>query len=656
VTWGHKESDLAASVTLNVEGVDYIFIRSKSGAECNSVKGKVVGHTEVSNFAADLLGADVRTASALMLASQSGLRGALDEGPAAVSMLMAKLADFDLIDRLLENASKQLLLGSDAPIRGKIEAAKGEMEAAYDAMPPSDEIPMLRRHLEEKKARLQEYSSHLENVLIPATTTAWEAFQQAQQRNAERAALESRREQLQRELAGIERHLTEDRKTAASGPANHEIDEARAALARAENSEEAVKAFTTVKSLPAYPDVFWEGPKDSFLAELSRLNSELARVQSEWDSLRKQKESAKRELVDPASGVCKVCGSVLRSPEDIRAHNERVQKKIADIDTEIEKANAARIAVSTEIRALQDVQKAAAPFEKVAGAFRNTGWPVEIDDSVYPPRVTWTGEEPVKIDADAARQNLARLQRAKDEAHKAAGRVMVHEEMRKGILEKISGLDQQIQDRPVIDTTPLESAWQAALEAEQEQRNRCEVAQAEVISTEMTISQREKEMAEAKARVEFIRARLAEYEDDLKKIVFNNNLVKKLRTLKPAITDMLWNQVLAAVSTFFSQLRGQQSVVTKTNDGFRVNGQSVDSLSGSTLDILALAIRVALTKTFIPHASFIVLDEPAHGADETRTGNILGFLASVGFQQTLLASHDPLSEAVADNVIVLETP
>jgi ABC-type Mn2+/Zn2+ transport system ATPase subunit len=62
---------------------------------------------------------------------------------------------------------------------------------------------------------------------------------------------------------------------------------------------------------------------------------------------------------------------------------------------------------------------------------------------------------------------------------------------------------------------------------------------------------------------------------------------------------------------------------------------------------------VALTKTFVPHATFMTLDEPAHGCDMERTGNVLGFLSGVGFEQVLLASHDELSEAVADQVIAL---
>ena len=100
-------------------------------------------------------------------------------------------------------------------------------------------------------------------------------------------------------------------------------------------------------------------------------------------------------------------------------------------------------------------------------------------------------------------------------------------------------------------------------------------------------------------------------------------------------------------------MRGTQSVVSKGVDGFEIDGQHVDNFSGSTLDVLAIAIRFALAKTFIPHLSMVMLDEPAHGCNRDRTSDVLGFLAGSGFEQVVLASHDELSESIADNVIAL---
>lgn len=42
-----------------------------------------------------------------------------------------------------------------------------------------------------------------------------------------------------------------------------------------------------------------------------------------------------------------------------------------------------------------------------------------------------------------------------------------------------------------------------------------------------------------------------------------------------------------------------------------------------------------------------------HGCDAERSEAMLGFLKSAGFKQTLLVSHEEVSESVADNLIQL---
>jgi ABC-type transport system involved in cytochrome bd biosynthesis fused ATPase/permease subunit len=91
--------------------------------------------------------------------------------------------------------------------------------------------------------------------------------------------------------------------------------------------------------------------------------------------------------------------------------------------------------------------------------------------------------------------------------------------------------------------------------------------------------------------------------------------------------------------------------VTKDGDGFKVNGKSIDGLSGSTKDILGLAIRLALVRVFLPHAPFLILDEPSAACDDQRTEAMMGFLVSVGFDQMLVVTHESTSEQIASSLI-----
>jgi ABC-type transport system involved in cytochrome bd biosynthesis fused ATPase/permease subunit len=110
--------------------------------------------------------------------------------------------------------------------------------------------------------------------------------------------------------------------------------------------------------------------------------------------------------------------------------------------------------------------------------------------------------------------------------------------------------------------------------------------------------------------------------------------------------------VLVSVSNIFSSMRGEPSMVTKGKDGFLVNDKA-SALSGSTLDLLGLAIRCALVKMFVPNCPFLVLDEPSAACDQARTNAMLGYVAASGFKQVLLVTHNDASESFADNLIQL---
>lgn len=157
----------------------------------------------------------------------------------------------------------------------------------------------------------------------------------------------------------------------------------------------------------------------------------------------------------------------------------------------------------------------------------------------------------------------------------------------------------------------------------------------------------------ADALLSGITAQIDQAVKDIEAINFNNALVKKVRAARPIVGNKLWAMVLASVSSIFSAIRGDKSVVSRDEGGFTVNGQPVECLSGSTLDVLGLAIRVALVKTFIPSAGLLVLDEAAAAMDSDRTLSFLAYVASCGFKQTILVTHESVSEDFANSVITL---
>jgi len=130
--------------------------------------------------------------------------------------------------------------------------------------------------------------------------------------------------------------------------------------------------------------------------------------------------------------------------------------------------------------------------------------------------------------------------------------------------------------------------------------------------------------------------------------------VKKLRGIRPQVASQLWGTVLGAISHYFTQIRGTTSTVTKDTAGFKVNGRSVKGLSGSTQDALGLAIRMSLSKLFLPNVPFLSLDESFAGADDSRELNGVGTLSTAGFGQIVMITHSDQPESFADNLIVVE--
>ena len=54
-----------------------------------------------------------------------------------------------------------------------------------------------------------------------------------------------------------------------------------------------------------------------------------------------------------------------------------------------------------------------------------------------------------------------------------------------------------------------------------------------------------------------------------------------------------------------------------------------------------------------PWANFMMLDEPSAACDQDRTNAMLGYIASSGFGQVLLVTHNEQSESFAHNLIQL---
>lgn len=638
VTWGRKETELAAEVVLALDK-DYIFKRSKAGAEV-IIDGVVfvTGQNEVSAFAASLLGADVNVAHHLMLASQGSLRGVLEQGPKATSTLIEGLSDLDVIDRIVEAAQAKLTLGSTAVLEDRLKQIENELaNTKAPEVPAEPDVASL-------KAELAEGQNRLEAAVIDRNK-AEEAYTVAKAVRDQRDALERDRLQVLQQAEDTGLQLAAEKAKAEDVVASP--DNIRAALAAAEDHDNRLKAYRTFSDLTK-PDMIL--PAEKFKALETRVRGALRNLQI---AITESKASIRAlEPQVATSHNCPACGQDTAHLEQVKVKQAQVQAELQQARVKLAEAEAALPEALENVTEIEGLLNAHSHNLKLAGRIAQY---VTVDDSVVPVGVTWNGAVPggEAADVQALRQQLAEIEAAIAARDKAKAKVEALREVVAGCAQRNAEIDRKIADLSPLsddDFTAVVEAFQAARDAATTLEGSNALLVLKISEVERVFADEKAAYERALAQVEALTKSGEQLRADIEGVQFNNGLVKKVRAARPIIANKLWNLVLATVSTLFSQMRGEASIVTREGDKFLINGRS-SSVSGSTLDILGLAIRCALVKTFIPNCPFLVLDEPSAACDADRTAALIGFVAGAGFKQILLVTHEDASEALSSNLI-----
>lgn len=651
VTWGNDTKTLKVTLTLSVDGSTYVFSRSTNGAEVKlNDRVFVTGQKEVSNHACALLGADVVAASKLMFASQNSIRGALEEGPKALSEMIENLAGFDTFDQILDAASKKLSLGSSTVVEERMARSEARLAEAIRTAAPEPDFVAHQKALREQQARLSSAEATLP-VLREATATAVKAWQDGSALFLERGVLETKVGQAHRarqtadEL--VRRLMPMTRVVVDTGP----IEGLKQQIAAALDHTKRKAAYQQLISLPTGPR--WAGGQESYHAARSECSASISQLNAQMTSVSYEMKSIKAQRFD--SDTCSKCGQKLPNAEHIVARNQEVDQKVAALAKAAEILEAKLDDKRAEQKRLDDIYTFANRYRTAADGLE--GYAV-WDITTYPGTVAWNGPIPT---GDAP--NVADLRRRIADIETQAKAVETAKAQLDLAVTQMTQADAEYQAavKVLSDFNGPDAATVLALTAAKDQAILNEqVAEGAAILAKSMIETLSRDHSAALAlwsvtqnQINSERATLAECKDELVALAFNNNLVKKLRAIRPVIANKLWNTVLASVSVMFSTMRREESWITKEDSGFQVNGEPVECLSGSAKDILGLALRCSMLRTFLPQCGLLVLDEPMAGCDETRSETLLGFLKSMDFKQTLLVSHEEVSETVADNLIIL---
>lgn len=645
VTHGQPVNSLRVKLVLDIDGQTYSVERSKTGAEVSYAGGTVTGQTDVTRFLCERMGVDAVAAARLMVAAQGDIRGALEAGPKATTEMIERLSDFDQLDDLITRMQERLTLGSTGPLEDTLAVALQRLEQ-------TEVLPDLKS-LEEDTTRAQERLRKLQaqhSTLDDESRRLKGAIQEAK-------SLEGRRKHFQLLLddAVFRKHVAEG-ELGQVQLALSELVAPMVSLSQAQSRIETLRNllrdqqnYLRVQSLLG--QVVPRDPKE--------IRNEMAQL---WD---KRKALTERVMLMQGevagaraavlSGLCSFCGQDLSAVPEVVERNKEAKTRVAALEAELARMDAERSELSKREGDLNCLLQDA---QELMAQVNSNSHLVAVDPSTR--ETVWVGPDvrPTEpVDMAQAESDLAAAR-----SHEATlGELMRHMERAKRNLQDaekaldyptaelkaleaqtspvpVQGLEQQL-GQVVAQLREIVPTMLGAEEYATEAMHGLHKAQ---VQAEMLKAQRERDLAD----VERLQA-------SIKLMSFNNGLLKKVRQARPLIADRLWAVVLTVVSNYFSAMRGQRSVVSKDRDGFKVDGAPVETLSGSTLDILGLALRVALVRTFLPASTFLLLDEPCAAMDNQRTESTLGFLAASGFEQVLLVTHEDVSETVADHIVSL---
>lgn len=633
VTYGKAETALKVELLFMVNQSDYLIKRSKAGATLHHTDGTVTGQTEVTKFVENLLGCSADTASKLMLANQDALRGALSEGPTAASKLIEVLANFDLIDTLLELAQTHLPSGNLSVVESRIASlvTQAVEPQAFDLAPLKAEAKAAEIQFGIAEAARITAKFAMDDINCEAATTELQMWEISNS-NAIR---------LEADLLALEQALTTPLPIAVD---EQKIVDLTTQVAAKKVEKNALAQYAIFQQAP-YPPA-WEGDVASLLEELKKADAVWTLASKELSNLELEKRSLEAKLVKELT--CAFCQKDLKDVPEVAQVNNALTVKIELIDEKIVDQTAHLITAQEYLQELRAIQRDHYQAEKI---YAHMGENVRLDPGTVPHTATWVG--PTKANKTDFAAELVVLESQKKEHTRA---VAVHEmnlKRRANVSKELSDTQTRRKDfnrEAALEKLRLFKERKVTYELALEARN---LAQGTLDNAKHALQNQQIIQVETEKRITAARMALVAAQSEMQDMAKNNVLIKKLRNARPQIADKLWSLVLASVSHYFSQIRGTASVVTRSDSGFKVNGQSVTGLSGSTIDSLGLAIRVALVKTFLPNVRFLMLDEPGKGCDQNRESAMIGTVAACDFDQVLLVTHSELADSFAQKVVTL---
>lgn len=634
VNWNAKnKASMKVSALFRHAGGEYRAVRGPSGAEVYKAGSEVpvcTGQKECTEYLENLLGLPPGRAYHTMFANQNAIRGVLALGPTAASEFIEKLADFTEIDGLISRIARDLPNGSTKLLEDRLAAAADRL--ANHAIP---EVPDI---------------SAAGDKLIFDITAAKTLAKECRAEHAGQSAASERH-------LFVRKRVTKDLETAMAARSQKQLE--------LNNLRKTLEQVTTAKAVAAEFDAAllkeaayqeyqsfcelqkelqaadaWEGDLQALAKEIGLTKAKIAELTAGTQQAHADIKALKKQLIPASATICPTCGTELKDPKMAELHNLQINTHIAARQQDILNFETT---VKENQSYLGSLEKALGLFEKADPWAQDLR--VQADHSTVPPQLIWGWDIPDKVSAQPLLKEAERCRKLLEAAAGSDTKIRLYEEAVATITEREASLQVELSQIPdvTVDSTLVTKA--EALEKEVRE------LQEELTALRLTESTAKTAAAVAVNEKARLTAEVTSAEQAIKAQNENNVFIKTLKEARILVAEKLWSTIMQGVSNYFSRLRGVPSVVARTPNGFSVDGK-MSRPSGSTLDILGLALRIVVAKLFTG-AGLLVLDEASAGCDNERTLNMASVVQAAGFEQIIWATHDDVVEIGAANLIEL---
>ena len=622
VTYGKSPKDLRVEGDFAVDGVQYTGYRAASGAELRYGDKLVTGQSNVTAFVESLLGAKAVTVRKLMIAEQNAIRGVLSSESSA-GALIEQLAELGIIETYIEKIQHQLP-------NGPTKAQEATVTLLINAVEEKPEQPSTEA-LEACKLR---YAEALD-AYIATEAGAEELKSSAQLAEAtlrKDTYTQARRDELKKRIETLK---------AVQKPADLTITGQHIKDAERQESDADYAAAVEKERQRKFVELpeTWTGTVESAEEFIADQKNIALNCNKRVADLRVAIASKNATAIN--EGVCSFCKEDISQRPEVLVLNSAVEAAVAAMTTDMKEAEQASARAVADAATVSNILKV---HDQNSRSAKPEFWePVGLD---LPCKYNWVGPE--TVDSQSLSASSAQLRKLVADHASAYGK---WEYAQKELAE--TELPTLLSDSEVAELKATVEKYTVKLAeinlADQAVKSMLSALKLEEVKYDNAVASYDAAVLRAEASVKNV--------EDAKKtldmMIFNNELIKDLREARSEIRRRLWRSVTSAISLYFSRIRKVDTVIAQSEDGFTQNGRPIKGLSGSAMDMLGLAVRAALVKTFMPTAPLLVVDEPFSGCDDDREVAGIGVLHSLGFDQTILVTHSDLADAVATNLIQL---